>query len=86
MLTHLRLAGRLKKIRAVIIGSLRGCGSDAEMAAFLHEFFGSMSIPVVREFPFGHHGDNLLMPLGVRVRLSTKQNVLTITEPAVALG
>lgn len=86
MLTHLRLTGRLKKIRGVIIGSLRGCGSDAEITVFLREFFGSMSIPVVRHFPFGHDGDNLLMPIGVRARLSTKDNVLAITEPAVALG
>src|SRR4051794_39489566 len=84
MLTHLRLTGRLKKIRGVIIGSLRGCGSDAEITAFLHEFFGSMRIPVVRQFPFGHVGDNLLMPIGTHARLSTKDNVLSITEPAVA--
>ena len=85
-LTHLRLTGRLKKIRGVIIGSLRGCGSDAEITAFLHEFFGSMGIPVVRHFPFGHEGDNLLIPIGIRARLSTKDNVLSITEPAVAHG
>jgi len=86
MLTHLRLTGRLKKIRGVIVGSLRGCGSDAEISAFLHEIFGSMRIPAVRHFPFGHAGDNLLMPIGVRARLSTKDNVLAITEPAVARG
>ena len=86
MLTHLRLTGRLKKIRGVIIGSLRGCGSDAEISALLREFFGSMRIPVVRRFPFGHDGDNLLMPIGVRARLSTNDNVLAITEPAVARG
>lgn len=86
MLTHLILTGRLKKIRAVIIGSLKGCGSDVEIAAFLHEFFGSMSIPVVRDLPFGHHGDNLLMPIGVRARINTTENVLAITEPAVTLG
>jgi muramoyltetrapeptide carboxypeptidase len=84
MLTHLSLTGRLKKIRGVIIGSLRGCGSDAEIGAFLHEFFESMGIPVVRHFPFGHEGDNLLMPIGTRARLSTRDNVLAITEPAVA--
>jgi len=86
MLTHIRLTGRLKKIRGVIIGSLRGCGSDAEISALLREFFGSMRIPVVRRFPFGHDGDNLLMPIGVRARLSTNDNVLAITEPAVARG
>ena len=86
MLTHLRLTGRLKTIRGVIIGNLKGCGSDAEISAFLHEFFGAMRIPVVRHFPFGHEGDNLLMPIGTHARLSTVDNVLAITEPAVSRG
>jgi muramoyltetrapeptide carboxypeptidase len=86
MLTHLRLSGRLRKLRAVIVGKLKGCGSDAELTAFLHEFFGSMSIPVVRDFPFGHLGDNLLMPIGIPARLSTREGVFTITESAVAPG
>ncbi len=84
MLTHLRLAGRLKNIRGVIIGGLKGCGSDAEMLAFLHEFFAAMHIPVIRNFPLGHLGDNLLMPIGIHASLATVEGVLRITEPAVA--
>ena len=72
MLTHLRLSGRLKKIRGVVIGKLKGCGSDAEIEALLREFFASSDIPVVRDLPFGHHGNNLLMPIGGAVRLSTR--------------
>jgi muramoyltetrapeptide carboxypeptidase len=83
MLTHLRLSGRLKNVQGVIIGKLKGCGSDAEMLALLREFFGSRGIPVVRNFPFGHFGDNLLMPVGRRVRVSTTDRTFTITEPVV---
>lgn len=83
MLTHLRLSGRLEKIRGVVIGKLKGCGDDAEMAAFLREFFASSNIPVIRDLPFGHHGDNLLMPLGRQVRVSTGDRTLVILEPAV---
>ena len=86
MLTHLRLSGRMQKIRGVVIGKLNGCGSDAEMQALLREFFGSAGIPVVREFPFGHHGDNLLMPIGAPVRLSTSGLTLTITSPTVEIA
>jgi muramoyltetrapeptide carboxypeptidase len=84
MLTHLRLSGRLRALRAVIVGMLKGCGSDVDMAAFLREFFGPMRIPVITDFPFGHHADNLLMPIGVPARLSTADGTLTILEPAVA--
>ncbi|HEV8660221.1 MAG TPA: LD-carboxypeptidase [Thermoanaerobaculia bacterium] len=83
MLTHLRLSGRIRSIRGVVIGKLKGCGSEEELAALLGEFFGSDGIPVVRNIPFGHHGDNLLMPIGAPVRLSTVDNTFTITAPAV---
>jgi muramoyltetrapeptide carboxypeptidase len=83
MLTHLRLSGRLKKIRAVVIGKLKGCGSDAEIEALLHEFFASSNIPVIRDLPFGHQGDNLLLPIGVPVRVSTRDLTLTFAQPAV---
>ena len=83
MLTHLRLSGRLKKIRAVVIGKLKDCGSDPEIEALLHEFFASSNIPVIRNLPFGHHGDNLLMPVGSVVRVSTRDRTLTFAQPAV---
>jgi muramoyltetrapeptide carboxypeptidase len=83
MLTHLRLAGRLQKIRAVVIGKLKGCGSGAEIDALLHEFFAFSNIPVIRDLPFGHHGNNLLMPVGGAVRVSSRDRTLTLTHPAV---
>ncbi|HSP17848.1 MAG TPA: LD-carboxypeptidase [Thermoanaerobaculia bacterium] len=86
MLTHLRLSGRIRAIRGVIIGKLKGCGSEEELDALLREFFGSDGIPVVRNMPFGHLGDNLLMPIGAPVRLSTTDNTFTITAPAVERG
>ncbi|HJQ36124.1 MAG TPA: LD-carboxypeptidase, partial [Thermoanaerobaculia bacterium] len=83
MLTHLRLSGRMKKIRGVIIGALKNCGDEAELLVLLREFFGSFGIPVVQNLPFGHHGNNLLMPIGTRVRLTTGECTLTVMEPAV---
>ncbi len=84
MLTHLRLSGRMEKIRGVIVGALKNCGSDAEMLALFREFFSSLAIPVVQNLPFGHHGNNLLMPIGASVRISTSDRAFTITEPAVS--
>lgn len=83
MLTHLRLSGRLKKIQGVVIGKLKGCGSESEIDALLRDFFGSSRIPVIRDLPFGHHGDNLLMPFGAPVRLSTRDLTFTLARPAV---
>lgn len=83
MLTHLRLSGRMQRVRGVIIGKLKNCGEEAELLDFLRDYFGSLAIPVVRNLPFGHHGDNLLMPIGATVRLSTSEHTLTMSEPAV---
>jgi muramoyltetrapeptide carboxypeptidase len=83
MLTHLRLSGRMTRIRGVIVGALKDCGEDGEMLRFLHEFFAPLGIPVVRNLPFGHHGDNLLMPIGSPVQLSTRELRMTLTEPVV---
>jgi muramoyltetrapeptide carboxypeptidase len=83
MLTTLRLSGRLRRIRGVLIGKLKGCGDEAELTALLHEFFASSGIPVVRHLPFGHYGDNLLMPIGAAVELSTESRKLIVTHPVV---
>ena len=83
MLTHLRLSGRMQRIQGVVIGRLKGCGGEAEMTALLQEFFASSGIPVVRNFPFGHQGDNLLMPFGAPVHLSTADKMFTITDSVV---
>ena len=83
MLTHLGLSGRMKKIRGVIIGALKNCGTAADLRAFLVEFFQSFDIPVVQNLPFGHQGNNLLMPIGTRVRISTHDRTFTVMEKAV---
>jgi muramoyltetrapeptide carboxypeptidase len=84
MLTHLRLSGRISDIRGVIIGKLKDCGDEAQLLDLFEEEFGGLGIPVIRNFPFGHHGDNLLMPIGTPVRLSTSNLEFTLTESAVA--
>lgn len=85
MLTHLRLAGRLKKLRGVMIGKLKGCGGGnaEEVHSLLDEFFAGAGVPVVRDLPFGHSGDNLTLPIGARVRLDTRSGTIELPEPAV---
>lgn len=84
MLTHMRLSGRLKKIRGVVIGKLKDCGPEPDQLEWLlRDLFSSRGIPVVRDFPFGHNGDNLLMPVGARVRLSTRERSFIVPDPVV---
>jgi len=85
MLTHLRLGGRLKNLRGVMVGKLKGCGGDdaRELDILLSEFFTGSGIPVVRDLPFGHSGDNLMIPIGSPVRLDTRTRTLEFPDPAV---
>ena len=83
MLTTLRLAGRLQTIRGVMIGKLKDCGEEGEVASLLDSFFADSGIPVIRDLPFGHHGDNLLMPVGARCRIDTNAGTLEFPESVV---
>lgn len=86
MLTHLRLSGRLRSLRAVLIGRLKNCGSDERAAhSLLREFFIPMGIPVVCDLPFGHHGNNVVMPFGARVTVDTESCSIVFPDPATAI-
>ena len=88
MLTHLRLSGRLQTIAGAMIGRLQDCGgSDPEgVESLLRETFSRAGIPVVFNLPFGHYGNNLMMPIGRSVEIDTHSGSFTILEPAVAPG
>ncbi|MBI2213715.1 MAG: LD-carboxypeptidase [Acidobacteria bacterium] len=85
MLTTLRLSGRLASLRGVIVGTLRECGVGErdELESLFVQFFGSLGIPVLYNMPFGHFGNNLLLPFGRNVRLDTRSCTMTVTEPVV---
>ncbi|HEY5610523.1 MAG TPA: LD-carboxypeptidase [Thermoanaerobaculia bacterium] len=88
MLTHLKLTGRLNRIRAVMVGTLKECGESApqEVDQLVDEFFANSGIPVIRNLPFGHGSANLLLPLGAIAHISTLDGTITFSEPVVTLG
>jgi muramoyltetrapeptide carboxypeptidase len=76
MLTHLRLAGKLDKVAAVVLGSFADCDGREEgdvAAAVFREFFAGAPYPVVAGFPAGHLSENLPLPLGLPVRIDTER-------------
>jgi muramoyltetrapeptide carboxypeptidase len=88
MLTHLRLSGRFQSLRGIILGQLRECGEDnpGDLDSLVMDFFGDLGVPVVRGLPFGHFGNNLLLPIGQRVHLDARSCSLTFPDPAVHAG
>ena len=74
MLTHLRGSGRLRKVKALIGGSLRGCrpakGRPDLWRCLLREA-APPTAPVIVDLPFGHGAANLSFPIGAMVEIDT---------------
>jgi muramoyltetrapeptide carboxypeptidase len=76
MLTHLRLAGKLDHVAAVILGSFADCDGREEgdvVSAVFREFFADAPYPVVAGFPAGHLSENLPLALGLTVRVDAER-------------
>ncbi len=72
MLTQLRLAGKLDRVAAVVLGSFADCDGREEgdvAAAVFREFFADARYPVVTGFPAGHLSENLPITFGVPIRV-----------------
>ncbi|NWF84130.1 MAG: LD-carboxypeptidase [Bryobacteraceae bacterium] len=89
MLTHLRLAGKFRGIRGLIIGECADCvprRPSAEGGFSLGEIYdnilGDLKVPVVTGLTIGHTDDQLTLPLGVEATLDADAATLTINEAA----
>lgn len=74
LLTHLRSSGRLRNVKALIGGSLRGCRPASERSHRWRQLLleaAPESAPVVVDLPFGHGKANLAFPIGATVEIDT---------------
>ncbi|MBA3974850.1 MAG: LD-carboxypeptidase [Candidatus Solibacter sp.] len=91
MLTQLRLAGKLKGIRGLVIGECSGCTprefqpsfeSTFSLGEVLNNILGDLDVPVLTGMTIGHTDDQLTLPMGVKATLDTAAATLTVEEPA----
>ena len=86
MITQLALSGRLGRASALVFGEMRGCDEPNGAVTVLdaitrttRDFPG----PVIVGFPSGHTtGPTWTLPLGVRVRVSTRPEPALLIEEA----
>jgi len=92
MLTHLRLAGKLRGIRGLVFGECASCRPREFQPAFESTFsvgevvqnlLGGLDVPVLTGLVIGHTEDQLTLPLGVEAELDADAGTLTILEPAL---
>src|SRR5476649_972412 len=82
LLTQLRLAGTLHKLRGVLVGDVAGVDAAA-LALLLKQTFEPLRIPVLAGWRSGHCEPNLTLPMGALVRLDAGNKVLVLEQDVV---
>ena len=92
MLTQLRLGGKLRAIRGLILGECAECVPRQFQPGFESSFslgevydnvLGDLKVPVFSGLTIGHTEDQLTLPLGVHATLDADAGTLTIDEAAL---
>ena len=89
MLAQLRMAGKLRQARGILLGSFTGCDAvNAETSLSLQQvfldYFKDLEVPVLEGFPAGHGlRDHAVLPLGIKVRLDATRGTLSLLESPV---
>lgn len=87
MLTHLLNSGIAQKAAGIVFGEMtrtderngEGIGGKP-WRELVTERFGSLGIPMMLDFPFGHNKNMLSLPLGIHARMDADRGTLTYLE------
>ena len=84
MMNHLKLAGILPLLGAILLGEFTGCAENNDVCRVVMDHVIEYGFPVVHGLPFGHGGRNEVIPFGAPFVLDTDERVLRILEAPVA--
>lgn len=84
-LNQLRLAGKFEGLRGIVFSEMTGCMHDDKRATlrYLRRYFKNAPFPVLFGFPSGHGIENITLPLGVRMSISSANPRLIVEEGGV---
>ncbi|KGU83994.1 S66 peptidase family protein [Pseudomonas mediterranea] len=82
LLTQLRLAGTLQKLRGVLVGDVAGVDGEA-LNRLLKQTFEPLRIPVLSGWRSGHCDPNLTLPMGALVSLDAGEKRLVLEQDVV---
>lgn len=82
MLTQLKQAGKLKKVKGILFGSLENGGSLDHFSEIVSDILSDFKGPILFNFPAGHSATKITLPLGIAVRLDATKKELTYLESA----
>lgn len=88
MLKQLQLAGKLDTLRGAVLGQFtRNYDREEDQMTedprftvngVLKQYFEPLGIPVLMNFPIGHHRYNTSLPMGAMAEIDTKEGVLRV--------
>ena len=89
MMTQLRLAGVLEKVRGVVFGTCSDCtpGSGGYASFTLEEILNDhlkpLSVPAWQGAMIGHNMAQWTLPVGLDVEIDATAGTIAMAEPAV---
>ncbi|MFH0733274.1 MAG: LD-carboxypeptidase [bacterium] len=92
MLTQLLQADKLKNVAGIAMGVFSGCEEkkhDPEykdaftLREVLKERLGNLKVPIIYGLSFGHITNKFTLPFGIKARLDTDNESITLLEKAV---
>ena len=89
MLTQLRLAGLLGRVRGFVFGSCSKCEpgegyGSLTLEEVLDEHVKPLGVPAYEGAMIGHQARQFTVPIGVEVEMDAAAGTIAMLEPAVA--
>ncbi len=83
MLTQWRMSGLLRRVAGIALGRFSQCDAPPEIPSFtvmevLRDRLGDLNLPIVADLPFGHQGENAVLPVGVTAHIDGDRGILTV--------
>nr|WP_314489616.1 LD-carboxypeptidase [uncultured Pseudomonas sp.] len=82
LLTQLRLAGKLDRVRGVLVGDVAGVDGLA-LQRLLGQELGPLGVPILSGWRSGHCDPNLTLPMGAVVRLDADRQQVVLEQAVV---
>ena len=84
MINHLKLAGILARLGAILMGEFTDCCENNDICMMIMDHVREYDFPVVHSLPFGHGLHNEVIAFGPPFALDTNERLLKILEAPVA--
>lgn len=82
MFQQLKLAGKFKNLKGIILGDFRGAKTqdptDMTLEEVFYDNFGKMNIPIIKDFKSGHVRPFVTVPIGANAKIDTYKREIII--------